>query len=168
MPGPTNPTIRVPIQTPMFNEPEASRFTISRPWVIFFEKRPKAEGGGGSEHPHRTVLLKNLGVGDDIADHVTVYAGGGTCNLVTGVLRKAIEEDLTLRIKLYDGTTGSLLYTVGEFTIPADTPINTVVEFTEEIEESEFPDGSVLAWDITESDEQFDKAGVAAFSVYWQ
>lgn len=122
------------------------------------------EGGGGG---HRTILLKNLAIRNDTGDHLDVYGGGGTCSLVTGILRKPLEEDLTLRVKLYDGTDGSLIDTVGEFTIPADTDINVVIEFTDEIDFADFPDKAVFVWDVTESDEQFDGAGVAAFTVFW-
>src|SRR4051812_47485601 len=120
--GPKNPTPRVPIQTPMFNEPETQAFTVSRTWVIFFEKlfRGQGSGGKGKGPFQRTLLLKDTTVGNDIADHVTVWGTDGKIRRVTGVLRKVITSDLTVRVKI-DGVT------LGSFTIPLATAVDTPV-----------------------------------------
>jgi hypothetical protein len=131
--------------------------------VLVTRRSTPATSGGGR---HRTILIKNTAVGNDIADHVTVYGGGGTCTLVQGVLRKVITSDLTLRVKLYSST-GTLLGTVGTFTIPSSTAINTVVTYTS-FTTATFPDNAVFVWDITASDGSQDKAGVASFTVFWE
>jgi hypothetical protein len=159
------PTPRVPISTPMFNEPETHDFTVSRTWIIFFERLFRAaveQGGGGVSGPwQRTLLLKDTTVGNDVADHVTVWGGDGTITRVVGVLRIAIASDLTLRVKV-NGVT------LGTFTIPLATAVDTVVEFTTFSGTTAVVVDDVFSWDVTASDGQTDPAGVAAFTVSWE
>jgi hypothetical protein len=156
------PTPRVPIQTPMFNEDSAAALTLTRTWVIFFERLGRGNGGGGAAGPYqRTVLLKDTTVGNDIADHVTVWGAAGTISIVTGVLRVAIASDLTLRIKI-DGVT------LGSFTIPHATAVDTPIEFTTFAGSPAVALEQVFSWDVTASDGSIDAAGVASFTVSWQ
>lgn len=112
----------------------------------------------------RTLLLKDLTVGDDIADHVDVYGAskGGTSTItrITAVLRRTIVADLTLRIKADD-------VEIGTFTVPLGTGINSVQTFTSFLHSS-LPDKAVLSWDVTASDGSIDAGGIASFTVEWQ
>lgn len=158
------PTPRVPIQTPMFNEAAAKDLTLTRTWVIFFERLFR-ESGGTEATPQgpfqRTLLLKDTAVGNDIADHVTVWGAAGTISLVVGVLRKAITADLTVRVKI-DGVT------LGSFTIPLATAVDTPVEFTTFAGATAVTLEQVFSWDVTASDGSLDGAGVASFTVIWE
>jgi hypothetical protein len=164
-------TPRVPIQTPLFNEPEAQHFTLTRTWIIFLERLFRGavnksteiteEGGGAAGPYHRTLLIKDATIGNDIADHVTVWGAAGTITRVVGVLRNSISSDLTLRVKV----NGSVL---GTFTIPLATAVDTVVEFTTFSGSTTVALDDVFSWDITASDEQTDAAGVASFTVLWE
>ncbi len=141
---------------------------LSRTWIKFWEQIDQIGGGGAAGPWQRTLLLKNATVGNDIADHVTCYGPvpgvTHTIILVTGVLRKAITADLTVRINnVADGTTNE----VGTFTIPSTTPVDTVVSFTS-FTTSSAPDLSVFTWDVTASDASIDAAGVASFTIEWQ
>lgn len=107
----------------------------------------------------RTLVLKNLTTGDDIADHVTAYAAG-TGRRIAGVLRKAITADLTVRVNL----NGEEFITI---TLPADTEVDTPVEQTEFIASAAIAKDDVFSWDITEGDGQKDAAGVATFTLEW-
>lgn len=106
---------------------------------------------------HRTLVLKNTTVGDDIADHVTIYHDG-RCKRVTGVLRVTVASDLKVRINR-DGTE---LTTI---TIPSATDVDSVI--IKEMDK-EFKDGQVLSWDVTASDGKIDAAGVATITVEWE
>ena len=116
----------------------------------------------------RTLLLKNLMAGYDIADHVTCYGpipgATHTALLVTGVLRKAILSDLTVRINNVspDGTV-----VVGTYTIPAATPVDTP-QVSSVFTNSSLPDMSVFTWDVLASDGSTDPAGVASCTIEWQ
>ncbi len=116
----------------------------------------------------RTLLLKNTAIGDDIADHTTVYAGG-TGRRMTGVLRVAISADLTVRVKKYTVTSPvTAASTIITLTIPSSTPINTpITQTTFTDDPQQFFDGDVLIWDVTASDGSSDAAGVAAFTLEW-
>jgi hypothetical protein len=150
-------TPRVPIQTPMFDE----RGLLTRTWVIFFERLGLTEGAGAVDDIcHRTLLLKDLTVGDDVADHVPAYAAG-TGIRVIAALRLAITSDLSVRIN----RNGVAL---GTYTVPAATIVDTPVEFTTGIEGVALSDLDVFSWDVTASDGQVDAAGVASFTVEWQ
>jgi len=134
---------------------------LTRTWVIFFERlgmvQETAEGAAGPFH--RTLLLKDSTVGDDIADHTTVYVAGTAARLV-GVLRVAIEADLTVRCNV----NGEELITL---TIPAATVVDTPVESTTFEGETALEDGDVISWDVTESDGAQVGAGVASFTLEW-
>ncbi len=155
------PTPRVPVQTPMFEEDVDGsgelRKHLTRTWIIFFEKLwrgPAQKAGGG----HRTLLLKDTTVGNDIADHVPVYVAGTAIRLI-GVLRKAITANLTVRVNL----SGAALITL---TIPLATAVDTPL-LTTTFSQTEFADLGVLTWDVTASDGQKDAAGVASYTLQW-
>jgi hypothetical protein len=163
-------TPRVPIETPMFNEKAAQGLTLTRTWVIFFERlgmRFISSVSGGAGPFLRTLDLKDTTVGNDIADATIVHGSTGadmTCLLVAGVLRTAITADLTVRLNIWVAGVSSV---VGTFTIPAATPINTAVSFTT-FTTATFPDMAILTWDVTASDGSTDGEGVASFSVWYQ
>ena len=116
----------------------------------------------------RTLLLKDTTVGNDIADHVTCYGPipgvTHTALLVTGVLRKAISADLTVRIN--NVSPGGTIV-VGEWTIPAATPIDTP-QLSTTFTNTALPDMSVFTWDVLASDGSQDAAGVASCTIEWQ
>jgi len=116
----------------------------------------------------RTLLLKDTAVGNDIADHTTVYAGG-TGRRMTGVLRTAIAADLTVRVKKYTVASPVVAAsTIITLTIPASTPVNTpITQTTFTDDPQQFYDGDVLIWDVTASDGSVDAAGVASFTLEW-
>jgi hypothetical protein len=152
----------MPVQTPL-TTPEG---TVSVPWLYYlmqFNAEESSAGGKGGRI--RTLLLKDSTVGDDIADHVTIYVPGNASRVV-GVLRLPITADLTVRInKVTPPDTAVELISC---TIPADTEVNTPIEFTDFANDPEpLLDGDVLIWDVTESDGQIDAAGVAAFTFEW-
>lgn len=128
---------------------------MAQQWIV------KRAGGAGGGVFHRTLLLKDTEVGDDIADHTTVYASGTGVRIV-GVLRKVILSALTVRLK----KSGTVIITI---TIPATTAIDTPVEVTAFTTAPQpFVDGQVLTWDVTASDGSTDLNGVAAFTVEWR
>lgn len=173
---------RVPVDTAMWEGTAAFDPAVlgklSRTWIIFWERIFSGAVKAATQYAaslelkrtpgqvgpfQRTILLKDTTVGDDIADHVTVY---GTLNgktntvyLVTGVLRKSITADLTLRVKV----NGSL---IGSFTIPLATAPDSVVSFNS-FTTPTLPDKAVLTWDVVASDGQMDAYGVASFTVLW-
>jgi len=155
-------TPRVPLQTPMYVDGQ-----LSRTWIIFFERlgreviTEEGEPGAGGGVFQRTLLLKDTTVGNDIADHVTVYEPG-TATQIVGVLRKAITAALTVRVK----KEGVMLVTI---TIPASTAIDTPVASTTFTAGQEvFLEGEVLTWDVTASDNSRDAYGVASFTLEWK
>lgn len=161
-------TPRVPHETPMYEVTPEGRQVLSRTWMIFFERLGRVEAAtGGTAAPFditdlywRTLLLKDTAVGDDIADHVPAQATGIGVKLV-GVLRKEIEEDLTVRVN-------KELAPFIILTIPAGTLIDTPVEQTTFVAGNSVAEGEVLWFDVTESDGQVDAAGVASFTLYMQ
>lgn len=127
---------------------------MAQQWIV---KRAGAGGGGAA---HRTLLVKDAAIGNDIADHVTAYRSG-TASRIVGVLRKAITDDLTVRVN----KNGVELVTI---TIPATQDVDDPLEVTTfATGEEGITDGDVFSWDVTESDEQRDKAGIAAFTLEW-
>ena len=129
-----------------------------------------AAGAGDTRGGHRTLLVRNTTPGDDIADHTTVCASAGPCVgiRVVGVLRKGLDSDLTIRLRIVSiaGTDTAI-----ECTIPAATIVNDPIVFTdwETLPDTQpFLDGDVLIWDIVEGDTQSDGNGVAAFTVEWR
>jgi hypothetical protein len=113
----------------------------------------------------RTLLLKNLTVGTNIADNVTVYATG-TAQSLTGVLRDVIAADLEININMVTGGVSNLLINA---TIPAATPVDTVLTFTAFAGGSFpiLPLNAVLTADIVTSDGSIDINGVASFTLLW-
>lgn len=156
---------KVPIRTPMFDGPGMSALgNLTRTWIYFFERRFGGSGSGSAGPFQRTLLLKDTTVGNDIADHVTIWVAG-TVAQVQAVLRKAITADLTVRINVsFNGTTAAL----GSFTIPHATAVNDVATFSVFTGSPTFPLLAVLSWDVTASDGSIDKGGIASFSVLWQ
>ena len=126
---------------------------MAQQWIV------KRSGAGGTGVLHRTLLVKDATVGNDIADHVTAYAGGNATRLV-GVLRKVITADLVVRVK----KNGTEFVTI---TVPAATAVDEPVEQTTFADGSAVADGDVFSWDITSSDGQKDAAGVASFTLEW-
>ena len=121
----------------------------------------KASGGSISATSTRvrTLVLKDLTAGDDIADHVTAYAAGSGSRIV-GVLRKAIMSPLTVRVK----KNGTAFITI---TIPAATAVDTPVQQTTFTGSASVAKDAVFSWDIVASDGQKDPAGVATFTLEW-
>jgi hypothetical protein len=120
---------------------------------------------------HRTLLLQNLAVGNNIAPNVTVFGDdpGGTYTAVSvdGAIRlgKTLTANLQIRINfLAPGASSQTV--LGEFTIPSSTPAQTAVEFTT-FTNAQIPDQSVFSADILASDGQSDPNGVAEFTLYW-
>jgi hypothetical protein len=113
----------------------------------------------------RTLLLKNLTVGNNIADNITVYAAGVVQNM-TGVLRLAIVSNLTVRINYIVAGVSNVLITA---TIPSTTAVDTVLTFTAFTPTTPFtlPLDAVLTADITASDGSSDPDGVASFTLLW-
>jgi hypothetical protein len=107
----------------------------------------------------RTLVLKDLTAGSDIADHVTAY-GAGTGRRITGVLRKAITADLTVRV-LKNGAEFIVI------TVPAATAVDTPVEEMAFTASAAVAKDDVFSWDITASDGSKDAAGVATFTLEW-
>lgn len=152
-------TPRVPIQTPMFD----SNGLLTRTWIIFFERLgarvEEAGPGPGGGVFQRTLLLKDTTVGNDIADHVTVYEPG-TATQMVGVLRKEITSALAVRVN----KNGTPLITMG---IPAATTVDTPVT-SAAFTSTAMAEGDVLTWDVTASDGSTDAAGVASFTLEWK
>lgn len=137
------------------------RHLITVPWLLALEQFGRKRGAAGGGVFQRTLLVKDSTVGDDIADHVTVYEPG-TAGQFVGVLRKVITDDLTVRVK----KNGTALVTL---TIPAATAIDTPVATTAfTAGEEALLEGDVLTWDITESDNSRDRYGVASFTLEWK
>ena len=163
-------TPRVPLQTPMFDE----RGNLTRTWIIFFERLGRIEAanippaGGGAVVFQRTLLIKDTTVGDDIADHVTVYEPG-IAQKVTAVLRVGLLSDLTVRINrnvldLLDIVHSNPLISI---TIPAghlpDVPMDFPVPGDIALAEND-----VLTWDIVAGDGQQDGYGIASVTLEWK
>lgn len=149
---------------------EAVKGPVLRSFLDMFAQGAGTSIGGvgtGTFKPIRTLLLKNTAVGDDIADRVTIYAGG-TGYRFTGVLRIAITEDLTVRVRKRRTTSPISTVTIITLTIPASTPVDTPLSETVFADDpQQFLDGDVLIFDVTESDGQVDAAGVASFTLEW-
>ena len=164
-------TPRVPIQTPMFDE----RGNLTRTWIIFFERLGQVEDAGttppapGSTRPfQRTLLIKDTTVGEDIADHVTVYEPG-TATKVTAVLRVGLLSDLTVRINrnVVDGLGVVHSNPLTSITIPAGTVPDVVIDFPG-VAGTALEENDVLSWDIVAGDGQQDGYGVASVTLEWK
>lgn len=160
----------VPQTTPMFQEDtdQDGHLTkhLTRTWIIFFErlaKKVKETVNQGAAGPfHRTLLLKDLTIGNDIADIVDVCDAAGTGLIITGALRKPIIKDLIVRASL-DGAT------IFTFTFPKDTPVRKELTSTTFANDpQDFPLRALFTWDVVDSDGSKDANGVASVSVYWQ
>jgi hypothetical protein len=173
--NPNNPHVtyppipEVPMRTPLVD----ANGMITRTWMRYFQRvfNPGSGGSGGPAGPwQRTLLVKDTTVGSNIADHVTIFnQAGGTCILVTGTLTNLITADLTMRLNLtlFPGSP----QIVGQFTIPAATPLYKVIQFapaTFTLDPAAFPFLAVLSWDILASDGSMNSAGVASYTVEWQ
>jgi hypothetical protein len=128
-------------------------------------------GGGGSvvEVYQRTLLLKDLTVGDDIADHVPVYHAGMGVRLLA-VLRKSITADLTVRIWKHDVNIPEDME-LATITVPAATAPDVVLEWPLLMDSPAQPipflDKQVLRADILESDASTDVNGICSITVEW-
>ncbi len=123
-------------------------------WIV-----KQAGSGGGTGKLHRTLLVKDTTVGNDIADRVTAYASG-TASRIVGVLRKPITASLTVRVN----KNGTAFVTI---TIPSATAISVPVTQTTFAGSAAVLDGDVFSWDITASDGSRDVAGIASFTLDW-
>lgn len=124
-------------------------------WIV----KQAGSGGGGTGKLHRTLLVKDTAIGNDIADRVTAYASG-TASRIVGVLRKAITANLTVRVN----KNGTAFITI---TIPSATAISVPVAQTTFAGSAAVSDGDVFSWDITASDGSRDVAGIASFTLDW-
>jgi hypothetical protein len=158
----------------MFNEPEAAGFSVSRTWVIFFEKlfrgAPGAAAQKASPGPFwRTFRVKNSTIGDDVGDNVPSFGATvgqmSTIRRITAVLRKEIESDLIVRFRVKYPVT-DVIKTIGTFTLPASTPLKKTVVFTT-FTWDQLPDKGVIIPDIVDSDGSKDKNGIAAWTIEW-
>jgi hypothetical protein len=175
---PNKPTTipRVPLQTPMFEDPDGKQtwpWNLSRTWIIFFERIRKGNTNntttGGAAGPfHRTLLLKDTTVGNDIADHTTIEIAGTALRL-TGTLRLPITADLTVQCMIAHA--GDIAFTeLISLTIASGHPINSPIDgkdFTSTAAKSLLYN-DVVRWDVIASDGQTDRSGVASFDLIWQ
>lgn len=106
----------------------------------------------------RTLLVKDTTVGDDVADHVVIYAPG-TAQRVMGQLRKAITQDLVVRANIAGSP---LIY----MRIPAATLVGSILT-TSGFFFTGLLDLQVVTWDIISSDGSSDPGGVASFTLQW-
>src|SRR5262245_49978742 len=146
-------TPRVPIQTPMFD----ANGQVTRAWIIFWERlglrAEEAALQAGARGPYiRVLLLKNLTVGDDIAEHEYIFlppgAESGTGRRIVAVLKEPITADLVVRFNNLTPATPEVIATV---TIPLATdPADPPLEF--DISDKTFNDLDVISADITASD----------------
>lgn len=116
----------------------------------------------------RTFLITDTTPGENVADNVSTYSAKinqtGIIRRIVGVLRVEITEDLTVAFRvIYPDATE---HTIGSFTIPASTAVDTAVVFTS-FSNSTLPDKSVLIPDIVGSDGSSDKKGIASFTIEW-
>ena len=144
---------------------------LHRAWKIFFEDLCSKMTRAAQRGPFiRTLLLKDTTVGVSIADHLDVFVDGVGIRIV-GVLRKVLTADLTADLyvlKIED--VGSGFQLLQSCTIPQATAVNTPIDFTSFTSNAlrQMKKGDVLRWDVTASDGQADKYGVAAFTFVWQ
>jgi hypothetical protein len=113
----------------------------------------------------RTVLLKDLTVGNNIADNVTTwgppqYTGLYKAIITEAVLRKAITQNLVVTITMNT----SPLITI---TIPRTQPILVPLNFSNYINPV-IPNEGVFGANITASDSSFDADGIASFTTIYQ
>src|SRR5580693_4493109 len=111
---------------------------ITRTWVLWLQSLgPVYE---------RTISLKDLTPGNDIAPHLTIFAANtGVPQAFTGVLRKAITADLVVRVN-YNGTPLCTL------TVPKITPVDSPVVSTTFPNKKMLWTNGVLTWDVLASD----------------
>lgn len=155
-------TPRVPIQTPMYDD----RGNLTRTWIIFFERLGLRGGEGTGAGPYiRVLLLKDLTVGTDVAEHQYIFlpegTDSGTGRRIVALLRTAITSDLV--VKFRNVTAGADIATV---TIPASTSVDDPVEV--DISDQTFSDKDVIAPDILASDGTFNGRGICAITLEWE
>lgn len=172
---------RVPIQTPMFEPSTAGdedqfqgKWKLTRTWIIFFERIFKGNTSAEASSPgpfQRTLLLKDLTPGVSIADHTTIWVAG-TGLKVTAVLRKPLASDLTVQLwKLdIDDVGAGFQKIIADMTVPQSHGVNEPLVFSSFVSNAlkQMHVKDVIRWDITASDSQTDRAGVAAFTFEWQ
>lgn len=151
--------VPMPVKTPMTDD--EGRVTV--PWLYYLMQL--ASSDTFKDGRVRTLLLKTLAVGSDVADHTIVFAPGAA-RAVVGVLRLPITADLTVKLKLTRPPSAAT--EIITCTIPAATAVDTPIEFTGFAETPmAFQYLDVLSWAVTESDGQEHAAGVASFTVDW-
>lgn len=148
-----------------------TKWKLTRTWIIFFERIFKAAAEALGFGPFiRTLLIKDSTTGVSIADHTTIWKDG-TAQRVTANLRKPLGADLVVELwKLDINDVGSGFQKLIAMTVPQSHAINTPMDFTsfESNSLKSMHDGDVIRWDITASDGQIDRAGVAAFTFMWK
>lgn len=122
----------------------------------------------------RTLLIKDSTVGNDIADHVTIFTretqlspvvyATASVQRIQGVLRKTISADLTVRFNAV-GQGSPQTSSSWTMTIQASTPINKTLMVAIS---GNVNDGDVLYADVVASDGSKDADGIASFSFYWE
>jgi hypothetical protein len=108
----------------------------------------------------RTCDLKDLTVGDDIADAVTAYQPG-TIFAISGVVHRTMASNLSVRINV-NGTP------VATCVLSHSVAIDTAQIFTTFSGSPALNLDDVFTWDITASDGSQDPTGVASVTVKWQ
>jgi hypothetical protein len=168
---------RVPLQTPMFEDPDGANpwpWNLSRTWIIFFERIFKGNTNSSTNNTgaagpfHRTLLLKDTTVGNDIADHTTIEIKG-TAGRLTGTLRLPITADLIVRCMIAHAGDIAFVELIS-LTIPSGHPINSPIDgaaFTSDAAKSLLYN-DVVRWDVMASDGNTDRAGVASFDLIYQ
>jgi hypothetical protein len=159
-------TPRVPIQTPMFD----AQGLLTRTWVIFFERLGllgQRGSDGAATGPYvRVLLLKDLTVGNDIAEHQYIFLPTPASETAVGrrivaVLTRPITADLVVRFR--NITQSSVIASI---TVPAATPIDTPVQV--DITNITLQDEDVIGADITASDGQVNAQGICAMTLEWE
>lgn len=111
---------------------------------------------------HLRVLLKNLKIAKDVADHIPVRIRG-TALAVHVVLRKPITKDLKFVINCYAPSfQGALMKIV----IPKTTKTSDTVSIVQPVL-AKAGDMATLSFDILDSDEQKDVNGVVSITGEW-
>lgn len=156
VPAPTLPV--VPVRTTFF---QGQTFTpLTSVWIAFFEALIQPRSSSTPELYWRGVCLQNLAVGDNIAPVLPAQAPG-TCFQVQGVLRKAITQNLVVRIN----QNGAPLITC---TLNAAAKPLTTYTWTAFATNGVLAEGDALSYDIAASDGSQDPDGVATFTLFWQ
>jgi hypothetical protein len=113
----------------------------------------------------RTWNINDTKVANDVSPHVMIYLNPAqpvTVRRVYLTLRKAITADLIVALRYKPPTTS--IATIGSFTAPTSTAVNTPIIFTS-FAKSDLVDGGVVWGDITASDGSKDVNGIATVTI---